>query len=267
MKKVFVLYIAIALFYSCKQEEKEEFRNIILGDTICTPSGLKYIFLKEGNGRPIHLKSKVEAYMDLYINESDSIYWSTSTEEDSIFRFIHGVTFMIKGFEELNNYLIEGDEVTAILPDSIAYGREGGNGMPAAATLIYNPLIIKKVSKPKRLISDTLQIIITKEGSQAAIDFYSKTINSDLKEEFHTDTELIFNLLDSLMVKEFYQETEKLSQYFEKTNNNDFELQTFAYYEMLGLEEQGKVNDAMLIVDEQLNRESHWEWWNDKKTN
>ena len=97
MKKVFILYIAIALFYSCKQEEKEEFRNIILGDTICTPSGLKYIFLKEGNGRPIHLRSKVEAYMDLYINESDSIYWSTSTEEDSIFRFIHGVTFMIRG--------------------------------------------------------------------------------------------------------------------------------------------------------------------------
>jgi len=265
MKKIFLLFVLIISFCSCNQGGEEERRDIILGDTIITASGLKYIFLKEGDGRPIHSRSKVEAYMDLYLNESDSIFWSTSTEEDSIIRFIHGVTFMIDGFEELNNYLVEGDEITAILPDSIAYGKEGGNGVPAAATLIYNPLIVKKVSEPKRLISDTLQIITTEKGSQAAINFYSKTINSGLKEEFHTDTELIFNLLDSLIDKKFYQETEKLSKYFEKRTKNVFELQTFAYYEMIGLEEQGKVNDALLIVDEQLEKESHWEWWDDKR--
>lgn len=267
MKNYLILLLIVASFYSCNQEEKKESRNIVLGDTISTASGLKYIFLKEGKGKSIKKNSKVEEYMDLYLNESDSIFWSTSTEKDSIIGFIHASTSMIKGFEELNTYLVEGDEVIAILPDSIAYGKEGGNGMPPGTTLIYNPLIVKKVSEPKKLINDTLQAITTTMGSQAAINFYQKVINTELKNEFHTDMDLLFGLLDSLSDKKLYAETEKLSVHFGEITKENSELETFAFYEMFALEEQGKINDAMLIVDEQLKKESHWDWWKGKKKN
>lgn len=266
MKNYLFLFVLSALFYSCNQQEKKESRNIVLGDTITTASGLKYIFLKEGKGKPIQKNSKVEEYMDLYLNESDSIFWSTSTEKDSIIGFIHESTSMIKGFEELNNYLVEGDEVIAILPDSIAYGKEGGNGMAPNTTLIYSPLIVKKVSEPKKLINDTLQTITQNKGSQAAINFFQSIINSELKNEFHTDMELIFTLLDSLTEQKLYKETEKLSKFFKEIAQEDSELETFAFYEMLALEEQGNINQAMLIVKEQLKKDSHWDWWNDKAT-
>ncbi len=64
-------------------------------------------------------------------------------------QFIHGKTRLIKGFSELNNYLSEGDEVVAILPDSLAYGKAGRNGMPGGATLIYKPYIVRSVSEPE----------------------------------------------------------------------------------------------------------------------
>lgn len=260
------MFILSTMTFSCSQQEKKESRNIVLGDTITTASGLKYIFLKEGKGKPIRKNSKVEEYMDLYLNESDSIFWSTSTEKDSIIGFIHESTSMIKGFEELNNYLVEGDELIAILPDSIAYGKEGGNGMAPNTTLIYNPLIVKKVSDPKKLINDTLQTITQNKGSQAAINFYQSIIDGKLKNEFHTDMELIFTLLDSLTDQKLYKETEKLSLYFKEIAQEDSELQTFAFYEMLSLEQQGNINEAMLIVKEQLKKDSHWAWWDDKAT-
>lgn len=266
MKNYFILFIIATICCSCNQQEKKGSRNISLGDTITTASGLKYIFLKEGNGNPIQMNSKVEEYMDLYLNESDSIFWSTSTEKDSIIEFIHGVTSMIKGFEELNNYLVEGDEVIAILPDSIAYGKEGGNGLPPATSLVYNPLIVKKVSEPKKLINDTLQTIASTKGPQAAINFYQKIIDSELKSQFHTDMELIFSLLDSLTDQKLYMATEKLSIHFGNITEEDSELETFAFYEMLALEEQGKINEAISIVEEQLlNKDSDLEWWEDKK--
>ena len=80
-----ILLIAFTIF-SCNNNEKlNNSRNIILNDTITTLSGLKYIFLKEGKGRKIEIGSKVKAYTDLYINDADTIFWTTSTEKDSIF--------------------------------------------------------------------------------------------------------------------------------------------------------------------------------------
>lgn len=267
MKNYFILLVISISCFSCNKLEKKESRNISLGDTITTASGLKYIFLKEGSGNPAQVNSKVQAYMDLYLNESDTIFWSKATEKDSIIGFIHGKTSMIKGFEELINYLVEGDEVIAILPDSIAYGRKGGNGMPPATSLVYNPLILKQVSEPKNSVNDTLQYITATKGSAAAINFYKTLITSQLKDKYHTDMEFIFILLDSLTDKKLYPETQDLSIYFSEITKDDSELQTLAYYQMLALEEQGKITEAIAVVEEQLKRESDLEWWEEKKQN
>ncbi|MDB4304109.1 FKBP-type peptidyl-prolyl cis-trans isomerase [Desulfosarcina sp.] len=150
MKNIISLSIIIIIALSCvNQPNNKDQENFSLNDTITTTSGLKYIFLKKGKGPKIELGSEVKAYTDLYINDADTIFWTTATEKDSVFQFTHGKTRLIKGFSELNNYLSEGDEVIAILPDSLAYGKAGRNGMPGGATLIYKPYIVKSVSEPK----------------------------------------------------------------------------------------------------------------------
>jgi len=150
MKNIIFITLIILIVVSCvNNNSTEDQRNIALNDTITTPSGLKYIFLKKGTGRKIEVGSEVKAYTDLYLNDADTIFWTTAADKDSVFQFIHGKTRLIKGFTELNNYLSEGDEVIAILPDSLAYGKEGRAGMPGGATLIYNPYIVRSVSEPK----------------------------------------------------------------------------------------------------------------------
>lgn len=266
MKNYLILLFIISICYSCKQEEKTGNRTIVVGDTITTESGLKYIFLKEGSGRRITANSKVQVYTDLYLNDSDSIFWSTETEKDSVFEFFHGATSLIIGFEELNSYLAEGDEVIAILPDSLAYGKDGGNGMPPATTLVYNPLIVKKVSEPKKIINDTLKFIIESRGYEAAIDFYQNRRVNNVIDDYHTDTELIIDLLDSLIDKEMYSETEKLAVYFGELPDGQPEQETFAYYNMISLEKQGKIKEALKVVEKELGRtDSNLEWWKDKK--
>ena len=193
MKNIIILLLITSTGLSCSNNKKDNHnRNIILKDTITTSSGLKYIFLKEGNGRKIEIGSKVKAYYDLYINDSDTIAETTSTEKDSIFEFIHGISSLIKGFSELNNYLVEGDEVIAIIPDSLAYGKESNE------TLIYNPYIIKYVPEPKEMLNDTIYTITTTQDSEKAIKLYEKILASDLKNNYHTDIDQMLNLLTKL---------------------------------------------------------------------
>lgn len=253
MKIYYTLFFIAIIFISCNKSIAKDNRNISLGDTITTPSSLKYIFLKEGSGNSIMIDSKVEIYTDLYLNESDSIFWSTAEDKDSIFSFIHGKTSLIKGFKELHNYLVEGDEVIAIIPDSLAYGKEGGYGMPAAATLVYNPLIVKYVSEPKKLINDTLQNIATLVNADAAIGFYNKVVSSELKNKYHTDKDLIYVLLDSLNDNKLYSKSQDLSIYFKENAADGYERNNFAYYQTLALEKQDKLNEAISIAEEQIN--------------
>ena len=118
MKKTIALIITLGVLTACNYEKKGE-RNITLGDTITTASGLKYAFLKEGAGRKIEIGSKVKIYTNLYLNDADTTIWTTATAKDSTFNFIHGKSSLIKGFTEVHNYLVEGDEIIAILPEAI----------------------------------------------------------------------------------------------------------------------------------------------------
>ena len=119
----FTLLSIFILLASCKEKPTTADDATALGDTITTASGLKYLYLKKGNGQKIEMGSMVVSYTDLYIKELDSLLWTTSTMHDSVFKFIQEKETMIKGFTELNSYLVEGDEVLAVLPDSIAYGK------------------------------------------------------------------------------------------------------------------------------------------------
>jgi len=250
MKNITILLLIIFTTLSCSNNKNESHnRNIKLNDTITTSSGLKYIFLKEGTGRKIELGSKVKAYYDLYINDIDTINESTSANKDSVFEFIHGSNSVIEGFSELNNYLVEGDEVIAIIPDSLAYGEEGSGGAPAYATLIYKPYIIKYVPEPKVLMSDTLYSIVSTNNTKEAINFYEKVMNSDLKENYHTDDYLMFILLDKMNQDSLYSEMEYLADYFSKTTDDPSLNEYFIYFKLLALEGQGRLKEAITLIE------------------
>ena len=249
MKTIPILLLIVFATLSCSNNTEAHKRNIKLNDTITTSSGLKYIFLKEGTGRKIEIGSKVKAYYDLYENGSDTISESTSTNKDSVFEYIHGSNAVIEGFAELNNYLVEGDEVIAIIPDSLAYGEEGSSGVPANATLKYNPYIIKYVEEPKEILSDTLYLIVSAKNAIEAINFYDKVINSDLKNNYHTDDYLMFILLDKMNQDSLYSDMEYFADYFIKKTEDPSLNEYFIYFKLLALEGQGKIKEAIILIE------------------
>lgn len=257
MKKLSVLLILAITLISCNNEVKKIDRNITLGDTIKTESGLQYIFLKEGKGLKIEEGSKVSVFTNLYLNNDTKAFWTTSAAKDSLFTFIQGKTRLIDGFAELHKYLYQGDEVAAILPYHLAYGENGRRGIPAKSTLYYNPLVIKSVSEPKEVINDTLVALVKQKSAIDAISFYESASDSD----FHKDLNLMGNFLQNLNRDSLFVDLETFSMFFYKKATSSLEKQEFSYYTILALEEQGKIKEAIKIVEPLTKQELNQTYW------
>ena len=242
----FTLLSIFILLASCKEKPTTADDATALGDTITTDSGLKYLYLKKGNGQKIEMGSMVVSYTDLYIKELDSLLWTTSTMHDSVFKFIQEKETMIKGFTELNSYLVEGDEVVAVLPDSIAYGKEDHNGLPGGSTLVYDPYVVKKVTPKKEDITDTLVQIIKTQKVDDALRFYEVERDKAAQGSFHTDVDLIYmGLLTELVQDSLATEILQVADYMEaqtSDSNTLFALQTVQVY---ALQMQGKLEEAL----------------------
>lgn len=261
MKKLSLLILTMIAFYSCQTEVKKSKRGIILGDTITTKSGLKYIFLKEGNGRKVEENSKVSLYTDLYLNDDKKVFWTTSTAQDSLFTYIQGKTSLIAGFTEVGSYLAEGDEVIAILPYQLAYGERENRGIPAKSTLIYDPMIIKSVSEPKEVLADTLFSIAKTQGATAANDFYKNVISSDAKNNYHMDLDLLSGMFVKLERAKKYAEMETMTSFFIKNINEAQTKQMMYYYHVMSLEAQEKLKEATSVLETLSNQQVNQEYW------
>lgn len=257
MKKLTGLLMLCILAYACKNELKKSDRNIVIGDTITTSSGLQYIFLKEGSGRKIEAGSKVSVNTALYLNDSDTIFWTTATAQDSLFSFVHKKSPVIKGFSELHDSLIEGDQVIAILPHTIAYGERGRGTVPPKATLVYNPLTIKQVSGPKLMIADTLYKITKSNSMDNAIQFYESASDS----VFHKDVTFILSFLESLKRDRLYTEIEHFAKLLHEKTTNDDDKQNLYYYQIQALESQQKFEEALKVVTPLTQQKKNQEYW------
>jgi hypothetical protein len=163
MKKL-IPFTLILLIMACSKpaETDSELNN----DTIQTASGLRYVYLKRGEGRKVEKGSMLGTKLSLMVE--DSVVWNTHEEPDSLFTFVAGVGGVIKGFDEMALLMREGDNVLAILPDSLAYGDKGtGDVIPPNATLVYDRYEIVSVSEPRKVSIDTLYQIISNEGVEA----------------------------------------------------------------------------------------------------
>lgn len=150
MKSTYVIFLALVVFFaSCKHTEttKNKETTVITIDTIQTKSGLRYYYVKHGKGVKVESGDEVSTYLSLMVN--DTVVWNSNTQPDSLYTFTANKSRVIRGFNEMVMLLREGDEVVAILPDSLAYGADGaGKVIPPYATLVYDQFKIVKVVKP-----------------------------------------------------------------------------------------------------------------------
>jgi hypothetical protein len=250
MKQISYLLFVVTLgtFLSACVNPKGE-RSVVVGDTITTESGLKYVFTKIGNGRSVETGSRVSTYLALSVEGKE--VWNTNGPPDSSFVFIANKDRMIKGFTEVTMKLREGDEIVAILPAALAYGEKGSPPViPPNATLVYTKYIMKKVNAPKASISDTLLLAYQSGGHEKMVATYQQIINSPDTAQYYYDKgqwRILWNLLTEA---DMHNEALQMIAYVNTTNDSGMRWYRVRTYDKL---EQYKLAldslDALLASD------------------
>lgn len=242
------ILLLFLVFVACQNKQASTENEPIANDTITTESGLQYYFIKKGEGRQIAEGTMVTAYNKLFLSGSDTVFWSTDDSEDSAMSFVQGKTSLIEGALELYPLLREGDHLVAIMHPSIAYGENDRNGLPGGSTLTFNPIIIKAVSEPKKMLADTLYTAVQDGGVKGVLKLYQSINESELRNEFHMEFSLLGSMMGNLIEDERFQILETLASTFEEMASKKDDKQMFGYYMVLAAERQNKVDKAIEYV-------------------
>ncbi|MEY3867065.1 MAG: hypothetical protein RLZZ338_956 [Cyanobacteriota bacterium] len=104
---------------------------------ITTPSGLKYIEIKEGDGATPKTGQTVEVHYTGTLENGTK--FDSSRDRNSTFKFKIGVGQVIKGWDEGVGTMKLGGRRQLIIPPELGYGARGAGGViPPNATLIFD---------------------------------------------------------------------------------------------------------------------------------
>ena len=101
-----------------------------------TKSGLKYVIIKKGKGAIPKTGQTITAHYHGVFE--DGKVFDSSFERRKPFETKIGIGRVIKGWEEAFQMLKVGTKAVIILPPNLAYGEQGGGGIPPNTTLIYH---------------------------------------------------------------------------------------------------------------------------------
>ncbi|MDN3205336.1 FKBP-type peptidyl-prolyl cis-trans isomerase [Algoriphagus sediminis] len=249
-----IFFFSILIYLAACSGPSGSIEEAETGDTIQTETGLRYVFLKRGEGKKAEKGSMLDTKLSLMVE--DSVVWNSYEAPDSLFSFILGYDPVISGFEEMAYLMKEGDNVLAILPDSLAYGDDGASDViPPNATLVYDRYEIVSVSEPKLPLSDTLSTLYDKGGVDLVVASYEEIISTESVLDFHMELEFIFPFIQEVIDEGKFEDSEELSRYFLGESNNLNDRQTFRYALMLTYEGKEEFDKALEIVDEALKEE------------
>jgi peptidylprolyl isomerase len=111
-------------------------------DAVTTPSGLKYVEIKEGDGAtPKTGQTVVVHYTGTLENGTK---FDSSRDRNQPFSFKIGVGQVIKGWDEGVGSMKVGGRRQLIIPPDLGYGARGAGGViPPNATLLFDVELLK----------------------------------------------------------------------------------------------------------------------------
>ena len=124
-----------------------------------TTSGLQYLITKKGDGAAVTTTNKAMTHYAVYFEDGTLLETSMLSTAEELGRIneqrrladayqplpadVSPEAVMIPGFKEGVRLLNVGDEATLFLPYDIAYGEQGGRGIPAKSNLIFEVKIVE----------------------------------------------------------------------------------------------------------------------------
>lgn len=115
----------------------KELNEMDLENAIETPSGLKYIVIKEGEGESPTTGQTVTVHYTGTLENGQK--FDSSRDRGKPFSFKIGVGQVIKGWDEGVASMKEGGQRILIIPSDLGYGARGaGRVIPPNATLIFD---------------------------------------------------------------------------------------------------------------------------------
>jgi len=105
-------------------------------NVVTTPSGLKYVDIKEGTGATPQSGQTVEVHYTGTLENGTK--FDSSRDRNTPFKFKLGIGQVIKGWDEGISTMKVGGQRRLIIPPELGYGARGAGGViPPNATLIF----------------------------------------------------------------------------------------------------------------------------------
>lgn len=129
-----------------------------------TSSGLQYVIHEKGTGERAKAGDLVSVHYKGYFTNGE--VFDSSFDRGEPIEFELGKGQVIAGWDELIQLLNVGDSVTALLPSSIAYGKEGIGPIPGNTDLKFDVKLmgIRELKMPEKYNIDGIEPITTASG-------------------------------------------------------------------------------------------------------
>jgi len=110
---------------------------VVPGDTVTTPSGLKYVEITAGTGNTPNAGDVIVAHYTGWLTNGTK--FDSSRDRGQPFSFPLGQGRVIKGWDEGIASMKVGGRRLLIIPSALGYGERGAGGtIPPGATLVFD---------------------------------------------------------------------------------------------------------------------------------